>query len=68
MWCGERKIGYCEITAGDISKSMLFLINSKTSSGKDYTSKALNKIRSGISFLFANMISQNWDLDYLFLG
>ena len=53
MWCGERKIGYSEINAGDISKYLLFLIHSKTSSAKDYTSEALNKIRSGISFFFA---------------
>ena len=50
MWCGERKIGYGEITVGDVSNYLLFLFNSKTSSGKDYTSEALNKIRSGISF------------------
>ena len=50
MWCGERQIGYGEITVGDVSDYMLFLFNSKTSSGKDYTSEALNKIRSGISF------------------
>ena len=50
MWCGERKIGYGEITIGDVSKYLLFLFNSKTSSGKDYTSEVLNKIRSCISF------------------
>ena len=50
MWCSERKIGYGEITVGDVSNYLLFLFNSKTSSGKDYTSGALNKIRSGFSF------------------
>ena len=50
MWCGERKIGYGEITVGAVSKFLLLLFNSKTSSGKDYTSGALNKIRSGFSF------------------
>ena len=49
----KRKIGYGEITAGDISKYLLILIHSKTSSAKDYSSEALNKIRSGISFFFA---------------
>ena len=58
MWCGERMIGYSEINAGDISKYLLILIHSKTSSAKDYTSEALNKIRSGISS-FLHMIAQN---------
>ena len=53
MWCGERKIGYGEITAGDISKYLLFLILSKTFSANDYTSEGLNKIRTDISLFFA---------------
>ena len=43
MWCDQRKIGYGEITTGDISKSMLIFNCSKTS-GKDYTNKAINKL------------------------
>ena len=50
MWNGERKIGYGEITVNVICEYLLFLFNSKTPSCKDYTSGALNKIRSAISF------------------
>ena len=50
MWCGERQINYGDITVDAICKYLLFLFNSKTPTGKDYTSGALNKIRSSLSF------------------
>ena len=50
MWCGEKQISYGKITVDDVTKYLLFLFNSKTSSGKVYSSEALNKIRSAISF------------------
>ena len=50
MWCGERQIGYGQVTVNVISKYLLFLFNSKTPSGKDYSSEALSKIRTAIAF------------------
>ena len=50
MWCCEKQIGYGTITVNNICEYLLYLFNSKTPSGKDYTSGALNKIRSALSF------------------
>ena len=50
MWCAERQVGYGEITVDVISRYLLYLFNNKTPSGKDFSSGALNKIRSSISF------------------
>ena len=50
MWCAERKIGYGEITVNNVCTYLLHLFNHKTPSGKDFSSGALNKIRSSIAF------------------
>ena len=50
MWCGERQIGYGQVTVNVISKYLLFLFKSKTPFGKVYSSEALSKIRSAIAF------------------
>ena len=50
MWCGGQKINYGEITVDVICRYLLFLFNKKTPTGKEFSSGALNKIRSSISF------------------
>ena len=50
MWCGERKIGYGQITVSVVCSYLLFLFNSKNPSGKAFPSGALNNARSAISF------------------
>ena len=50
MWCAERKVSYGEVTVDVICSYLLFLFRSKTPSGMDYSSGALNKIRSSLSF------------------
>lgn len=50
MWCCERQICYGTITVNSVCEFLLSLFNSKTPSGKDYTSGALNKVRSALSF------------------
>ena len=56
MWCGERQIGYGQITVNVVCQYLLFLFNSKTPSGKDYSSGCLSNIRSSISFFVQNDI------------
>ena len=50
MWCDKGQDSYGQITVDVICKYLLFLFNSKTPSGKEYSSGALNKARSAISF------------------
>ena len=50
MWCNQRKISYGTITVNDICEFLLFMFKSKTPSGMDYSSGALNKLRSSLSF------------------
>ena len=57
MWCAERKVGYGEITVDVICSYLLFLFRSKTPSGNDFSSGALNKIRSAISFFMQYELS-----------
>ena len=56
MWCSERQIGYGQVTVSVVCEYLLFLFNSKTPSGKDYSSGALNNIRSSIAFFVQNDI------------
>ena len=48
VWCAERQISYGTITVNDICEFLLFMFKSKTPSGMDYSSGALNKLRSSI--------------------
>ena len=56
LWCAEQEIGYGEITVNVVCKYLLHLFHHKTPSGKDYSSGALNRIRSSISFFVQYVI------------
>ena len=49
-WCTEKETHYGEITVNTICEYLLYLFNSKTASGKVFSSGELNKVRSSISF------------------
>ena len=49
-WCCEKQTHYGEITVNVICEYLLFLFNSKTPSGKDFSSGELNKVRSSLAF------------------
>ena len=58
MWCGREQNSSSEVSVNSVCKYLLHLFNSKTPSGREYTSSHLNKIRSAISFFAQYSVPQ----------
>ena len=55
-WYNTWQGGYSAITVVDVCEFMMFLFNSRSSTGSSYSSDALNTHRSALSFFFLNWI------------